>query len=96
MSIRSTGISKHEKHAKRVQRIVKPADDQGPLLFTRQQVAKMLNVSPMTVQRMSQDGRLRSVKLMPDVENARVYIRASDVYALIEKMFGTSEADDAR
>jgi Helix-turn-helix domain len=79
----------------RVKRIVKPADDQRPLLYTRQQVARMLNCSVMTVQRMEQDGRLRSFKLMPDVENARVYIKASDIYALISALAEQGNDDAA-
>lgn len=81
---------------KLVKRVSNPPEDQ-PLLYTRQQVARMLNCSVMTVQRMQWDGRLPTFKLMPGAENARVYIKASDVHALIEKMTSASEAgDDAR
>src|SRR5262249_39102326 len=80
MSLQSTA------RVKRVEKIT-AFDDQNPrpLLYTRQQVARLFQCSVMTVIHGEQDGRLRSFKLMPDVENARVYIRAGDVTALIEK-----------
>ena len=53
-----------------------------PLLFSRSQTAKLLNVSAMTLIRMESDGRLQAVKLSPGV-SAKTFYRAADIYALI-------------
>jgi hypothetical protein len=89
MSVQSTALSKDEKPVKHVKR-TSPEPSMQPLLFTRQQVAKLLNVSVMTVIRMEADSRLQAVKLNTGV-TARTYYRSADVYALVER-----RGDDAR
>jgi hypothetical protein len=56
------------------------------LLYTRQQVAELLSCSVMTVMRMEMRGVLQGLRLTPGTDKARVYFRASDVHALVEKV----------
>jgi excisionase family DNA binding protein len=65
------------------------APDHGALLFTRAQVAALLNVSVMTVIRLTAAGRLKPIRLTPG-SSGKVFFRASDVFALAEK--GASDA----
>jgi hypothetical protein len=82
MAVQSTGLSKHEKRKRVKDEVYMP-----PLLFTRQQVAKLLNVHPITVMRMEARGKLQPVKLNAGV-SARTYYRSADIYALIGRRGG--------
>jgi excisionase family DNA binding protein len=71
------------------ERVVTPAPDHGALLFTRAQVAALLNVSTMTVIRLTSAGRLKPIRLTPG-KSGKVFFRASDVFDLAQG------GDDAR
>jgi hypothetical protein len=65
----------------RPKKVIRAPDPQS-LLYTRQQTARLLNVSVATLIRMENSGRLTALKLDPDCDNALVYHRAAEVRAL--------------
>jgi hypothetical protein len=90
MSAQSTGLGKDEKRVARVKVKHPPELEQGALLYTRQQTARLLNCSIMTVMRLEQRGALKPIKLSPG-PMSKTYHRAKDVHALVEQ-----GGDDAR
>ena len=58
-------------------------DEPSPLLVTRQQTAKLLACSVMTVQRLEWAGRLKPVRLLPG-PTTKIYYRLRDVHRLAE------------
>jgi hypothetical protein len=84
MSAQSTGLGKDEKRVARIKVKHPPELEQDALLYTRQQTARLLSCSIMTVMRLEQRGVLDLVKLSPGPA-AKGYNKARQVHALAEQ-----------
>ena len=77
--MRTNRVARRERAAK----APLPVPDKGALLYSRPQVARLLNCSTMTVIRLTKQGALTPIRLAGT--KGKVFFRATDIYALVEQ-----------